>query len=334
MRIALNGFGRIGKTFLRVLLTTKHTFELVAINVGPADPQEIAYAVKYDTLLGTYQPNVEYANGILAIDGRQIIVLAQPDATLLPWKKLDVDWVVDASGAFTHAGDAQKHFQAGAKKVLITAPAHGADTTIIPGVNLEAYNPANQRIISLGSCTTNALLPVLKVIHDVYGIDYAWMTTDHAYTNSQRLLDINPEKKDPRRSRAAALNIVPTTSGAMEVVGLVMPELAGRVSGCAIRVPVPLVSLLDMTFTTRKKFDRQELNAVFRKESEGRMKAIIEVSDVPLVSNDFMHNSHSVIIDAELSHVCGSLGKIFGWYDNEWGYSCRLRDFLMYASKA
>ncbi len=333
MRIALNGFGRIGKTFLRVLLTTEHPCELVAINVGPADPHEIAYAIKYDSLLGTYQPAVEYADGILLLDGRKVVVLAQPDALQLPWKKLEIDWVVDASGAFTHATDAQKHCAAGAKKVLITAPAHGADATIIPGVNQEAYKPRSQKILSLGSCTTNALLPILKVIHDVYDIDYAWMTTDHAYTNSQRLLDINPEKKDPRRSRAAALNIVPTTSGALGVVGLVMPDLAGRVSGCALRVPVPLVSLLDVTFTTRKKVEKQELNAVFVREAESSMKDIIAVSDAPLVSNDFMHNSHSVIIDADMTHVCGPLGKVFGWYDNEWGYSCRLRDFLTYASK-
>jgi len=332
MRIALNGFGRIGKTFLRVLLTTEHSWELVAINVGPADPHEIVYAIKYDTLLGTYQPTVEYADGVLSLEGKKVLVLAEPDAQKLPWKKLEIDWVVDASGAFTHAADAQKHCVAGAKKVLITAPGHGVDATIIPGVNYEIYNP-NQKIISLGSCTINALLPVLKVIHDVYGIEYAWMTTDHAYTNSQRLLDINPDKKDPRRSRAAALNIVPTTSGALDVVGLVMPDLAGRVSGCALRVPVPLVSLLDVTFTTRAKIEKQELNEIFAKEAEERMKGIIAVSDVPLVSNDFMHNSHSVIIDAGMTNVCGPLGKIFGWYDNEWGYSCRLRDFLAYVSK-
>ncbi len=334
MNIAINGFGRIGRAFFRAILAAQNTaLKVVAINVGPADPDTIVYAIKYDTFLGTYNGNIDYKNTLLTINGQHIKIIAQPDANKLPWKEINVDWVVDASGAFTEKKDAQKHLVAGAKNVLITAPAHGADMIIIPGVNDGDYDPLNHRIVSLGSCTTNALLPVLKVLNDAYHIESAFMTTTHAYTNSQKLLDVNPSQKDVRRSRAAAVNIVPTSTGAMKVVGDIIPELKDKVCGFALRVPVPVVSFLEVTFLAKTIARTDDLNALFIDKSKNSLKGILDVIDVPLVSHDFALNSHSIVVDATLTQTCGLLGKICGWYDNEWGYSMRLKDFLEHAKK-
>lgn len=329
MNIAISGFGRIGRNVLRVMLQDtqflkKHT--ITAINIGPADPTTIAHSFKYDTLLGTYPESVTLVKDSLVI-GKQIIkIVAQKDPEQLPWKKLKIDWVIESSGKFTKKIDAQKHIKAGAKRVLISAPSSDADFTCIMGVNQDKYNPQKDHIISAGSCTTNALVPVLKVIQDTFGIESAYMTTVHAYTNNQVLLDL--EGSDPRRARAAALNIIPTTTGAMKVVGTVLPELAGKIEGCSLRVPVAKVSLIDLSFIAQKQITSKTIHAALQKAAKGSLKTILALTDEPLVSTDFSQNSNSVIIDQQLTTVTGRLGKIFGWYDNEWAYSCRLKDIL------
>lgn len=256
MRIGVNGFGRIGKNFVRTLLAdSKAGIELVAINVGKADKELTALALQYDSLLGRYPGTVEYKDGMLIVDGtRRIALINELDPEKLPWKSLDVDWVVEASGRFTTREGAQKHIRAGAKRVLITAPTTGDDVMIIQGVNQDAYHPSHT-IVSLGSCTTNAVYPMLKVVKETFGIDYAFISTVHAYTNTQVLLDVDPIAKDPRRSRAAALNIVPSTTGATEVVDKIMPELVGKVAGFSLRVPVGKVSLINLTVRVNRSVE-------------------------------------------------------------------------------
>ncbi len=336
IRIAINGFGRIGKTFLRVLFQDPKNLEkisVVAINVGPADPSTIAYMLKYDSVMHTFSKDVEYKNSKLYIDGKEIAVIAECDPKKLPWKKFGIDWVVESSGAFTKREAAEQHIKAGAKKVLITAPSTDEDVTIIPGVNNDMYNHKKHTIVSLGSCTTNAFVPMLKVIDDAFKIKNVFITTTHAYTNSQALLDVNASSKDMRRSRAAALNIVPSTTGATKVVGKVLPHLGDKVFGGALRVPVPTVSLLDLVFLTEKKFDQKSINSAFTKASQKNLKNIVAVSEEPLVSSDYIGNPHSVTLDSLLTSCNGPLGKISGWYDNEWGYSSRLKDFLLMIGK-
>ncbi|MGC2310148.1 MAG: glyceraldehyde 3-phosphate dehydrogenase NAD-binding domain-containing protein [Candidatus Babeliaceae bacterium] len=332
MNIALNGFGRIGKTFLRVLCDDQKalkSLKVVAINVGPADAQAIAYMFKYDSLMGAYKGVVEYRDNQLIIDGYAIKVYAECDPQKLPWKTLQIDWVVEASGHFTDRKTAEYHFTCGAKKVLITAPAHDEDVSIIPGVNNAAYNAKKHAIVSLGSCTTNAFLPLLKVIHENFGIEQAVMTTAHAYTNSQQLLDGNATMKDLRRSRAAALNMVPSTTGAQKMVDKIMPELAGKVEAIALRIPIPVVSLIDLSFIARKKLSAETINKTFERTAQKELKHILALSYEPLVSSDYEGNPYSVTVDGTLTYAHNQLGKVFGWYDNEWGYSCRLKDFLM-----
>lgn len=332
MRIALNGFGRIGKNFLRVWLentTAQKNIELVAINVGPADPTTIAYMAKYDTIMGTWPGHVEYRDNKLLIQGHQITVLAERDATKLPWKSLAVDWVVDVSGKFTERSTAQRHLDAGTKKVLISAPAHDEDVAIIPGVNDAQYNKDTHNIVSLGSCTTNALMTTLHVLNQSLGIEQAMVSTTHAYTNSQALLDVNAEHKDPRTSRAAALNIIPSSTGASKMVGKIIPALEGKVFASAQRVPVSTVSFLEVVFLTKKDIETQELNTLFKNAAEGDLNNILALSFEPLVSSDYQGNSNSVVIDGLLTIAHNKLGKVSGWYDNEWGYSCRLLDFLL-----
>lgn len=337
LNIALNGFGRIGKNFLRIIMADKSALEklsIKAINIGPADIAAIAHSFTYDTLMGTYQFPVSLKDNILEITDHfgkkhQIQVLGQLDPANLPWSKFDIDWVVEATGKFTKRDGAQKHLTAGAKKVLITAPAHGEDVTIIPGVNFEKYNAQKDAIVSLGSCTTNALVPLLYFVEKTYGIEQAAMTTVHAYTNTQALLDVDATTKDLRRSRAAALNIVPTTTGAMEVIGRIMPSLAGKITGCSLRVPVPTVSLIDLMCIVKKPVTQDELNKACESASTSYLKNIMAVSQVPLVSSDYAQNTHSVIVDAPMTQTMGNMIKLFGWYDNEWGYSSRLKDFLV-----
>lgn len=331
IRIAINGFGRIGKNFLRVLMSDKfaqQSIELVAINVGPSKIDFVAHAVKYDSLMGTYAGDVRQENEVLIVDGHHVQLFAERDPEKLPWRSLKIDWVVDCSGYFTHRDDAIRHTKSGAKAVLISAPAHGEDVTIIPGVNDNAFDKNVHTLVSLGSCTTNACMPMLKILNDSFSIEKAMMTTVHAYTNTQVLLDVGDE--DLRRSRAAAINIVPASTGAQRMLATVLPELVGKVQACALRVPVAKVSLIDLTVVTKKSLTKEAINVAFSQAANGRMKHIVSVTSEPLVSSDFSGNSHSVIIDSLLTDISGEhMAKIFGWYDNEWGYSVRLKDFLL-----
>lgn len=330
MRVAINGFGRIGRNFLRCLLLDPQSLKkisVVAINIGPAQADFVAHMFKYDSLMGIFPGDVRMEGNALVVDGHRFAILTESDPEKLPWKSMAIEWVVDCSGRFTKREGALKHITAGAKKVLISAPAKDEDITIIPGVNDHAYDAHAHTIVSLGSCTTNAFLTMLKVMHDSFGVQSCTMTTIHSYTNTQVLLDV--EDKDLRRSRAAALNIIPTSTGAMKMVGKVMPELAGRVQALSIRVPVAKVSLIDMTFNTEKKISATAINDAFVTASRSTMSHILDVTMAPLVSSDFSANSYSVVVDGLLTATCGeTVGKAFGWYDNEWGYSCRMRDFL------
>jgi glyceraldehyde 3-phosphate dehydrogenase len=328
MKIAINGFGRIGRNFLRTLFTDVNALqrlEVVALNIGPANPEFVAHSFMYDTIMGTFNGDVSYSNNVLSINGHTITIYAETDPSKLNWKKDSVDWVVDCSGRFTKKVDAQKHIAAGAEHVLISAPSPDTDVTVILGVNTHAYT--GQKIVSLGSCTTNAVAPILNILNKEFGIVSAYMTTVHAYTNNQTLLDV--DRSDIRRARAAALNIIPTTTGAMKVVSKVLPELAGKIEGCSLRVPVATVSLVDLAFVAEKQITSESINSAFLQASQSALQAIMQVTDQELVSSDFSQNSHSVIIDQKLTQTVGSLGKVFGWYDNEWGYSCRLKDFLL-----
>ena len=336
MRIAINGFGRIGRTFLRTLVSDHNAhkkIEVVAINVGPAAPEQSSYFFAYDSVMGVYPHAVEYKDGYLCVQTNslgvvRIPVIAEKDAAKLPWKNLAVDWVVDCSGKYTHRAEAEIHLKAGAKKVLISAPAHDVDCTIVPGVNAQAYDTHKDVIVSLGSCTTNALLPLLKVISDHWGIESAMVTTTHAYTPSQALLD-GFDGDDVRRGRAAALNIVPASTGADRMISEILPHLKGKIMANALRVPVPKVSLVDVTWVGTKPVTRDQINAVFASVAEKELHNILEYCKAPLVSSDFAGNKHSVIVDAHLTMAVATMGKISGWYDNEWGYSCRLKDFLL-----
>lgn len=334
MRIAINGFGRIGRTFLRCLLRDKKTrdqLQVVAINVGASRIDDTAHMFKYDTLMGTLSGSITMEGNELVIDGYRIQVIAQLEAATLPWKDLAIDWVVDCTGKFTDGKMAVKHCSAGAKKVLISSPAHNEDVAIVPGVNENLYDAQKHIIVSLGSCTTNAFMTTLKVIHDAFGIERGCMTTTHAYTNSQVLLDV--DAKDLRFSRAAALNIIPSTTGASKMIDKIIPELSGKISAIAMRVPVGKVSLIDLVFESKKELSVSALHDAFKHAAETRMKNIVSLTMEPLVSSDFSGNDHSVIIDGLLTNVNGTMGQVFGWYDNEWGYSMRMVDFLQYIDK-
>ncbi|MBA2307163.1 aldehyde dehydrogenase [Candidatus Dependentiae bacterium] len=336
MRIAINGFGRIGKNFLRIVLEDSkalHALQVVAINVGKGDPEAAALAFKYDTSMGTYPGTVSYSKGALIINDISIPLVRELDPEKAPWGKYSVDWVVEASGYFTSREGASKHLSSGARNVLITAPAKDEDITLIPGVNLPAFKKDTHRIVSLGSCTSNALFTLLKVVQDAFGIEKGCMTTVHAYTNTQPLLDVDSSIKDLRRGRAAAVNIVPTSTGAMEVIDRLMPELKGKIFGTSLRVPVAKVSLLDCTFLLKAEVTRELFNKAFLDASRISMKGIIEYTELPLVSSDYSGNSHSVVIDSLMTQTNGSFAQVFGWYDNEWGYSERLKDFLMFVDQ-
>jgi glyceraldehyde 3-phosphate dehydrogenase len=330
IRIAINGFGHIGRNFLRAVLQdpkAKQEFKIVAINIGPSKPEMVAHLFKYDTLLGIYPGTVIMEKNTLVIDDYSIAIVAFNDPAQADWGSLAIDWVVEASGKFTKRAGAELHIKAGAKKVLITAPTKDEDITIIPGVNSDAFDAKRDVIVSLGSCTTNALVPTLKVLHDAFTITQGFMTTVHAYTNSQVLIDV--ERSDPRRARAAALNIIPTTTGATDVLGKVLPELQGLIGGCAIRVPVAKVSIIDLTFVTKKPISKEAIHDAFDTAAKNQLRGILAQSMEPLVSSDYSLNPYSVTIDGLLTDVRGNCGKVFGWYDNEWGYSERLKDFLL-----
>ena len=334
MRIAISGFGRIGRTFLRCILQDKSAhkkIEVIAINVGNSQPEFTAHMFKYDTLMGTFQGDVAVQGNELVIDGLRIKIVAELDPEKLPWRDLHIDWVVDCTGRFTDRDGAQKHITAGAKHVLISAPAHNEDIAIIPGVNEQLFNAAQHTIVSLGSCTSNAFMTTLKVLDDAFGIVRGFMTTTHAYTNTQVLLDV--DAKDLRFSRAAALNIIPSTTGASKMLSKILPHLAGNISAIATRVPVGKVSLIDLVFEAKKDLSVEKIHDAFKHASQTNMKNILALTMEPLVSSDFSGNPHSVIIDGLLTNINGSMGQVFGWYDNEWGYSMRMKDFLVYVNK-
>ena len=324
-KVAINGFGRIGRLVLRTLLERcRNELAVVAVN-DMADLQTNVHLFRYDTTYGTYPGKVESADGVMKIDGQSIAVLNQKEPARLPWKQLGVDIVIEATGVFTDGAQVRAHLEAGAKKAIITAPATNEDITLVLGVNDSAYNPRKHHIVSNASCTTNCLAPMAKVLHDVFGIERGLMTTVHSYTNDQRILDLM--HKDLRRARAAAMNIVPTSTGAAKAIGLVMPELKGKLHGLSLRVPTSTVSVVDLVVDLKKNASVESINAALKENAEGQMKGILAFCDEPLVSSDFRGNAASSIIDG-LSTVTleGKMAKVLSWYDNEWGYSCRVAD--------
>lgn len=329
-KIAINGFGRIGRSFLRSILedkTAQKKLEVVAINIGPGKIDQTALLFKYDSIMGIFPRKVEFSDNSLIVDGQQIKILSELNPEKLPWGDLNVDWVVEATGKFREREKAEMHLKAGAKKVLITAPTIGEDATIIPGVNDSDYN-STDLIVSMGSCTTNCFAPMIKVLKENFELTSGLMTTMHAYTNDQVLLDV--EHKDPRRARAAAINMIPTNTGAEKVIIKIYPEFEGKLKACAIRIPISIVSLVDFTFTTKDFLTEDQINNKFKKYASGALKGILQYCDEPLVSSDFEQNPHSCIIDSLLTKSTGNTHKIFGWYDNEFGYACRLKDFLLH----
>jgi glyceraldehyde 3-phosphate dehydrogenase len=323
LRVGINGFGRIGRNIMRAALG-KGTIDFVAVN-DLTDAATLAHLLKYDSVLGNLDARIEARDGAISVNGDEFKVLSVKDPAQLPWKDLGVDIVFESSGKFTKRDDAAKHLTAGAKKVIITAPATGPDVTLVLGVNDEAYKADVHHVISNASCTTNCLAPLAKVVHEAFGIRKGWMTTVHAYTNDQNLLDL--PHKDLRRARAAAMSIIPTTTGAAKAVGEVLPALKGKFDGISMRVPTPNVSLVDLVALLDKKVTAEEVNAVLRSAADGPLKGIMEMCDAPLVSIDFRKNPHSTIIDAAYTKVLdGDFVKLLAWYDNEWGYSNRCVD--------
>ena len=331
-RIGINGFGRIGRQSLRALIERTPGVEVVAVN-DLADPAMNALLFKHDSTYGTYAGSVELRDDTLIVDGHEIKVLQQKDPAMLPWAELGVDVVLESTGKFREGDKPRAHLSAGARKVIVSAPASGADVTIVLGVNGDAYDPSAHDVISNASCTTNCLVPAVKVVHDLLGIERGVMNTVHSYTTSQRLLDT--AHKDPRRARAAGQNIVPTTSGATRSLGVVMPELEGRFDGFSLRVPTPSVSVVDFTADVSRPTTVDEVNAAFRAAAAGPLDGILGVSDEPLVSSDFRGDSRSSIIDSAMTMVVGgTMVKVIAWYDNEWGFSCRVADLIgMVAAK-
>ncbi len=333
VRVAINGFGRIGRQVLKAILDYhSETLEVVAIN-DLADPETNAHLFKYDSNYGIFPGTVEATSEAIIVNGHAIKVVAERDPAKLPWADLQVDIAIESTGLFTDAEKARAHLTAGAKRVIITAPARGEDITIVLGVNQERYDPARHRIISNASCTTNCLAPVAKVLHENFGIVKALMTTVHAYTNDQRLLD-QVHGRDLRRARAAAINIVPTTTGAARAVALVIPELQGKFHGVAMRVPVSTVSIIDLVAEVSRAVTAEEVNAALKRAAEGPLKGILQYTEEHLVSSDFKGNPHSAIVDADMTMVMGgNMVKVFAWYDNEWGYSCRVADLAAYIAQ-
>ncbi len=325
VRVGINGFGRIGRNIMRAALGDKN-IDFVAVN-DLTSAATLAHLLKYDSVLGNLHATVDATSDSISVDGDEFKVLSMRDPAQLPWKDLGVDVVFESTGLFTKRDDAAKHVAAGAKKVVITAPAKNPDLTIVLGVNDEMYDPKKHQIISNASCTTNCLAPLAKVIHQTFGIKKGWMTTIHSYTNDQQLLDL--PHKDLRRARAAALSIIPTTTGAATAVGEVLPELKGKLDGFSMRVPTPNVSVVDLVAILNKTATGDEVNAALKKAADGPMKGILQYSTEELVSIDFRGNPHSSIVDAPYTRVMdGDFLKVVSWYDNEWGYSNRCVDLL------
>jgi glyceraldehyde 3-phosphate dehydrogenase len=330
IKVGINGFGRIGRMFLRAALR-KQDIEVVAVN-DITDAPTLAHLLKYDSIHGALRHEVKAEGGSIYLDGKPLLVLAERDPGKLPWAKLGVQVVVESTGLFTARDKAAMHLSAGAKKVVISAPADGADVTLCLGVNQNAYDPKKHDVISNASCTTNCLAPIAKVLHESFGVSYGLMTTVHSYTSDQMLQD-GPHK-DLRRARAAAVSMVPTSTGAAKAIGLVLPALNGKLDGMAMRVPTPNVSIVDLTATVEKDAEVKSVNAAMKAAADGALKGILEYSEAPLVSVDLNGNPHSSIFDAPLTKVVGKrLVKVFSWYDNEWGYSNRLADIAAFVAQ-
>ncbi|OGZ18613.1 MAG: type I glyceraldehyde-3-phosphate dehydrogenase [Candidatus Nealsonbacteria bacterium RBG_13_42_11] len=336
IKIAINGFGRIGRPTLRRILDNHPDLEVVAIN-DLSDAKTLAYLLRYDSLYGIYNKTIKCTDNELLIDGTQkggkIKILKETDPAKLPWKELGIDIVLECTGNFTEIEDAKKHLQAGAKKVIISAPSKSKEVkTFVLGVNEEKYDSKKDDVISMASCTTNCLAPVAKILNDNLKIERGFMTTCHSYTNDQKILDL--AHKDLRRARAAALNIIPTSTGAASAIGKVIPELEGKLDGVAFRVPTPTVSILDLICLVGKATNSEEVNYLFKKASQKKeLQGILGIEDALLVSSDYKGNSFSAVVDAGLTMVQENLVKIVAWYDNEWGYACRLAEFAEYIGK-
>jgi glyceraldehyde 3-phosphate dehydrogenase len=326
IRVGINGFGRIGRNFLRAQLARSGDFEIVAANdIG--DTRTMAHLLKHDSVLGQLDVPVEAGEGLIRVGGHEIKFLSERDPAQLPWGDLGVDVAIESTGLFTNRADAEKHLQAGARKVVISAPATDPDLTVVLGVNDREYDPEAHHIISNASCTTNCVAPVAKVLHEAYGIERGFMTTIHAYTNDQQTLDL--PHKDLRRARAAAINLIPTSTGAARAIGVVMPELKGKVDGMSMRAPVPTGSIVDLVVQVGSEPSADEVNELFRSKADtGDLEGILQYTDEPIVSTDIVHSSYSSIFDSDLTMANGNLVKVFSWYDNEWGYSCRLVDLV------
>ena len=325
IKVGINGFGRIGRNFYRAVLASGADVEIVGIN-DLTDTKTLAHLLKYDSILGRLGKDAVAGEGEIVIDGRAVPVFAERDPAALPWAKVGADIVIESTGFFTDAASAGKHIEAGAKKVIISAPAKGEDITIVMGVNDKDYDPATHNIISNASCTTNCLAPMAKVIDDAFGIERGLMTTIHAYTNDQNVLDY--PHKDLRRARAAALNMIPTTTGAAKAIALVMPQLKGKLDGYAMRVPVPTGSATDLTVELKTPATKEQINAAIKAAADGPLKGILQYTEDPIVSTDIVTDPASCIFDSGLTYVNGNMAKVVGWYDNEWGYSNRLVDLV------
>jgi len=330
IRVGINGFGRIGRNVLRASLGNPE-IEFVAVN-DITDAKTLAHLLKYDSILGPLEATVTFTEDTITVDGRTFRVFKEKDPAKIPWESVGAEIVIESTGLFTNRADAEKHRRGSVKKVIITAPAKEEDITIVLGVNEKMYDPARHHIISNASCTTNCLAPVVKVLHERFGIVHGYMTTVHAYTNDQRILDL--PHKDLRRARAAAVSMIPTTTGAAKAIGLVIPELKGKLDGIAIRVPVPNVSVVDLVAELKRPVTTEEVRAALKEAAEGELRGILAYCEEELVSVDFLRNSHSSIVDASFTRALdGNLVKVLAWYDNEWGYSCRVRDLILFIAQ-
>jgi glyceraldehyde 3-phosphate dehydrogenase len=329
IRVGINGFGRIGRGFVRAMARTPGAFDLVLIN-DLTDAATLAHLLKYDSVHGRYPGAVEVKDGMLVVDGDQLAISAEKDPANIPWSKHGADVVIEATGRFVDRESASKHLKSGAKKVVISAPAKEPDVTLACGINLEVYDPGKHHIISNASCTTNCLAPVAKVLDESFGIVSGMMTTIHSYTNDQQILDL--PHKDLRRARAAALSMIPTSTGAAKALREVLPSMAGKLDGMSLRVPTPNVSMVDLTVRLTKPAKKDEINAAYRKAAAGPLKGVLAVSDEPLVSIDYNGNTFSATVDAQLTNSIGDLAKVMAWYDNEAGYSQRLFDLAAFVA--
>ncbi len=331
INVGINGFGRIGRNFYRALLASGNT-DIVVVGINDlTDTKTLAHLLKYDSVLGPLHAEVSHGDGWISVDGHRIQVFAEKDPAKLPWATVDASIVIESTGFFTDAEQARGHLAAGAKKVIISAPAKNEDITIVMGVNEGDYDPATQNVISNASCTTNCLAPMAKVLDSAFGIERGMMTTIHAYTNDQRILDF--PHSDLRRARAAALNMIPTTTGAAKAIGLVLPQLKGRLDGYAMRVPTPTGSATDLTVELSRPATKDEINTTMKVASEGALQGILRYTEDPIVSTDIVTDPSSVIFDAGMTNSMGTMVKVLGWYDNEWGYSNRLIDLTEYVGE-